>query len=164
MQKYDKYGHLTPYQLIPIKHDVFYADLVGAYPISTTRQTLYEGYCQYNLGLQDILKGVGFEQWVDGSFVTTKSNPRDVDIVTFLDAIVYDKYADSFIEFEGKKAKSKYGVDAYFVLVYPENHRYHSWYLGDRAEWLNSFGYSIPSLTKRVSGQRLPKGILQLQF
>lgn len=58
-------------------------------PNSTTRKRLFENLQNY---IQQLQKEVfpWFEMWVDGSFMTLKENPKDIDVVTLLDYKVYE--------------------------------------------------------------------------
>ena len=57
-----------------------------------------------------------FFQWVDGSFIgRSKENPRDIDLVSFVE---YNKYRKYYKDFEAlKKLYPK--IDSYSVPVYP---------------------------------------------
>ena len=65
-----------------------------------------------------------FYQWIDGSFVTNKKTPNDIDVVTIISHLDYEnnkklleqKYASS-------GARLNYNVDAYIVVNYPESHK-----------------------------------------
>jgi hypothetical protein len=165
MYNFDSQGYLTPYNLVAATMQEVYDNFVLPFATSKTRLKLFEGYKAYNDDLQQTLLDVKYEQWLDGSFVTQKINPKDTDVVTFLPLDVFLKYEMYLHQFEGLNgAKKRYGVDAYFVIIYPEKHTRHAWYLGDKAQWLADFGFSVPSKTVRVYGKRFPKGIIQLSF
>ena len=55
---------------------------VSPFPYSTTRPQLFEKLC----ALVEAIAGAGVEGhiWVDGSFVTNKEDPNDVDIVLWI--------------------------------------------------------------------------------
>jgi len=55
---------------------------------------------------------------------------------------------------------NNFGVDAYIVLVYPEDHKNYPLYISDRLYWMELF-----DKTKRNrSGIKNPKGFLELNF
>lgn len=164
MQNFDAYGHLQPYQVMESDIEAVYKDFVTVFTTSKTRQQLFENYVAYNKALKAALGNTDYEQWLDGSFVTTKINPNDMDIVTFIPLAVYEKYADSLLPYENQNAKRTYNVDPYFVIQYPEAHKRYSWYVGDRNTWLDSFGYTKPLKSAQLNGKRQPKGIIQLYF
>jgi len=73
---FDEFGNLTPYQAI----DTLEAYFVTAFPKSTTRKRLFENYLRYIYRFQDEVFPF-FEQYINGSFVTKKENPKDIDLV-----------------------------------------------------------------------------------
>lgn len=81
---FDEFGNLTPYKIIETDLITLEAYFVTAFPKSKTRKRLFENYLSYIYRFQDEVFPI-FEQWIDGSFVTQKENPKDIDIVTFLD-------------------------------------------------------------------------------
>ena len=58
---------------------------VSTFPASHTRRSIYDGWRQRREELFDLVE-VEYE-WVDGSFVTSKSEPSDLDVVTFVTAV-----------------------------------------------------------------------------
>lgn len=119
---FDKFGNLTPYQAIEVDLDTLESYFVTAFPNSKTRKRLFENYLRYIYRFQDEIFPI-FEQYINGSFVTKKENPKDIDIVTFLDFEVYakrekSKSLDKFWSFSLEDE----GIDAYLVRDYPKNH------------------------------------------
>ena len=55
------------------------------------RRRLFDEYLNYIIFLKQFELG-NFFQWIDGSFVSTKSKPNDIDIVTFIDFKIHEKY------------------------------------------------------------------------
>lgn len=86
--KFDLVGHLSPYTIIPSTFEDFEDILVNAFPMDSTRHIILEGYKRYLASLKDVIKS-NFYQWVDGSFVTEKMNPNDIDVVIFVDYDVF---------------------------------------------------------------------------
>lgn len=98
-------------------------------------------------------------QWINGSFVTKKSNPGDIDIITFLDYKVTQHLGSKLDDFKYPNSENIYGVDAYIVEEYPEGHSNIFRYISDRSYWLDRF-----TKTRRVRGNRLSKGFLEIKF
>ena len=98
-------------------------------------------------------------QWVNGSFVTKKNNPGDIDLVTFLDTNSIQELGSKLDNFKYPNSEILFSVDAYIVEVYPENHKYRYLYLSDKAYWMDRF-----TKTRRVRGNRLSKGFLEITF
>ncbi len=119
---FDNHGNLFPYEPIEVDLDTLEAYFVTAFPKSQTRKRLFENYLRYIYRFQDEVFPF-FEQYINGSFVTKKENPKDIDIVTFLDYTVYEKREKSktLDKFWAFSLEDK-GIDAYLVRDYPTNH------------------------------------------
>jgi len=61
-------------------------------------------------------------QWINGSFVTNTKNPKDIDLVTFIDVELRLEFEVELKKIEAKGANDVYGVDAYILTVFPESH------------------------------------------
>jgi len=152
--EFDLYGNLAPYSLIEINLINFEDRFVHAYKESKTRAKLFENYSNYVNSLKLII-GTGFFQWIDGSFVTNKLNPKDIDFVTFIDWKVYynnEILLDSLRELRYNKIL---GIDGYIVLVYPPEHKKNILYEADRLQWIFEFSRSR-------TDQR--KGFIQINY
>ncbi|MBI1226755.1 MAG: hypothetical protein GC192_16085 [Bacteroidetes bacterium] len=150
---FNSHGLLTPQEAIPADLEMVKLNFVDAFPKSKTRARLYENLIQFNETLQKEVFP-WYEMWVNGSFVTKKQNPKDVDVVVFLDAEVYklrEKKLDKILAYCFEKLR----IDAYFVLVFPENHKFFTSTQLNRNDWFIFF-------TTLKSGSR--KGFLQLIF
>uniref|UniRef100_UPI00313E80AD DUF6932 family protein n=1 Tax=Dyadobacter sp. OTU695 TaxID=3043860 RepID=UPI00313E80AD len=101
----------------------------------------------------------GFHQWIDGSFVTRKLNPRDIDVVTFVDASIYyanEPDVDILRNIlRAYRRDHKTAVDEYFVKRYPETDEKYVFYHMDQLQWHNQFS---------TSRARKSKGFAQLNF
>lgn len=119
---FDNHGNLFPYEPIEVDLDTLEAYFVTAFPKSQTRKRLFENYLRYIYRFQDEVFPF-FEQYINGSFVTKKENPKDIDIVTFLDFEVYEKRGDRFLDKFWTFSLEDKGIDAYLVKDYPKNHQ-----------------------------------------
>jgi len=100
-----------------------------------------------------------FTVWIDGSFVTQKINPNDIDLVIFLEATIFREK-----ETELKSLERTYkleDLDLYFVKIYPENHKKYTAYKLDKADWNFLF-----TKTKRHTRTRksFSKGFLSIEY
>ncbi len=157
---FDDNGFLTPNNAILTTLDVFENIFVSKFLVSSTRKAIFENYKRYVADFQkDILPN--FKQWINGSFVTKKLNPNDIDLVTFIPFDAYDKKRKELeARFIMGGALKSYGVDAYAIKVYPQGHELHFVTLHDIAEWRETF-----SKTKfNRARKRYPKGFLELNF
>ena len=115
--------------LAPGRHTVtaaeFKATFVEGFPDSSTRAELYTRWLRHRaaiLGHVPILS-----QWIDGSFVTNKDDPGDIDVVTIMhesNFIALAPVAQSMLAslLAGKKTKAVWGMDSYPVYVVPSGH------------------------------------------
>ncbi|WP_298348094.1 DUF6932 family protein [Runella sp.] len=146
---FDQYGYLTPYEVIETDIETFEEVFVKGFPSSSTRSAIFREYLTYLDQLRQIIDGA-FYQWIDGSFTTQKPNPRDIDVVTFVDASFFDANEQLLRDWN----RQSY-VDAYFVRIFPKEHRQRIFYESDYLRWLHLFGRSR---------EKKSKGIIQLQF
>ncbi|MGB3851643.1 MAG: hypothetical protein WA958_16865 [Tunicatimonas sp.] len=115
------------------------AYFVEAFPLSTTRPTLWRNYQQY---ISDFSREVttSFTQWLDGSFFTQTINPKDIDLVTFVDTQIFrDKKVllEKYWSFSLEDQK----IDAYLVEVHSsESDQYTTITENFRRAWQNRFG------------------------
>jgi hypothetical protein len=130
---------------------------VEGFPLSRTRADMmaaFELVYEQTQALQ--LHG---EFWLDGSFLTHKIEPTDIDFVLFVAALFYDSgtpqqkaFLDWLINKEDDPRKS-FHCDTDVVLVYEESHIEHGHYLQIARHWKDEvYGYSVTT--------REPKGIV----
>jgi|ERR1019366_3823373 hypothetical protein len=82
--------------------------------------------------------GISFEIWINGSFVTNKEEPNDIDIAFFFDPLKANALSDDkkilFREVSNNTlSKYRYNCDVYFI---PNN------LPTDRSYWRGWFGYT----------------------
>jgi hypothetical protein len=157
---FDIRGHLQPEGLIEISLEEFEATFVHQFEDSDSRRPIFDNYCRYTKDLREMI-GAGFAQWVDGSFVSNKENPRDIDFITFVDWQVYAQFEQEMDKRFSKWAVGKFyeGLDAYTVCQYPEGHKFHQTFLADRAYWYDWFSNSRFNRLKK----RFSKGFIQIK-
>ena len=78
---FDSRGYLKPYRKVELGFYDFKEVFVDSFDQTSTRHRIFENYLKF---LQDFSREVSenFIQWIDGSFVTRKVNPRDIDFVS----------------------------------------------------------------------------------
>lgn len=126
---------------------------------SRKREEIFELYVKYNNDFKQACGGMQLLQWINGSFVTKKSNPGDIDLVTFLNYELVKNIGIEIERFKYPNSEKIYGVDAYIVEIYPVNHKNNFRYLADLAYWTDHF-----SKTRRIRGNKLAKGFLEIKF
>lgn len=151
--EFNKNGYLKS-GIYEIDLETFKTIFVDSFPNSITRNHLFDNYLSY---IDDLQKEVFpyFEQWIDGSFITKKTNPKDIDIVTFLDYKVYELRGESFMDRFWSFSLEKEGIDAYIVKTYPSTHELYLPFLEVESYYQNLF--SIDRMDKS-------KGIIKLKF
>ncbi len=154
MLQFDSNGNLHPPQIIEIDFESFRTTFVDAVEGSRTRNLIFEQYLDYTNALQELLN-VPFYQWIDGSFVTKKLNPIDIDLVTFVDFEGYRAKEREIDKIRAKRIKRDNLVDGYFIAVYPQDHRLGKLYEIECKKWLFEFG---------TSKDNKDKGILQINL
>ena len=155
---FDEHGYLVPSEKITIDLATLEQVFVKDFPNSETRKDLFDNYLRY---IDTFAKEItpNFTQWINGSFVTKKEDPKDIDFVTFIEAQYYlkndeDETLDSFF------AWNKYGLDAYIVGEYPRNaQKYIDHTLHFKTQWNNLF-----SRTRAVNERVYAKGFLEIHF
>ena len=157
--EFDLIGHLSPYTVIPSTFETFEEMLVQSFPTNSTRHVILEGYKQYLTCLKNVLN-CPFYQWVDGSFVTDKLNPNDIDIVTFVNHDVFSRKERELMGLIAPESKLIYKVDAAFVQFFPPNHKLHYATQWDINFWKKFYGNTRPDAFKN----QMPKGFIQLNF
>jgi len=155
---FDKRGHLTPYSVVEMSLAEFEYYFVRNMPSQEHRSQMFENYLRYVNDLRSAFQS-SFHQWVDGSFVTQKEYPRDIDLVTFLKFEVLNR-KNHHARFFLQNSKSLYGVDGYFAATCRNNHYYYENSQEDERYWLSLFGFSREDEMSR----RQPKGFIKIQF
>jgi hypothetical protein len=129
--------------LPPGIHDVDPSELdnhfLSAFGASTTRSALIDGFRRYIKALKKY--AVRFEIWLDGSFVTSKEDPNDIDLVVFaaaseLNALPLDAQHRLRGLFDRPSCRKAFGCDVLFSVAENENMRsyWRGWYGYDRNE------------------------------
>ncbi len=155
---FDENGFLKPAAAIPTTIEKMEEWFVEAFPFSEQRGWLFENYLKFVSEFQRTVFPY-FVQWIDGSFVTQKQDPGDIDIVTFLDYRVYrakEKEIERFLSFNMEDK----GLDTYFAPDYPLEHERHFATLLDKEKWLEVYS----NRRQKTNGIIIPKGFLELTF
>lgn len=77
-------GLLVPDTLIPSTFEELKEEFVKK-NFTEKRQQIFNNYEKYNINFKNNCNLNELHQWVNGSFVSKKTNPGDIDLVTFLD-------------------------------------------------------------------------------
>lgn len=158
--EFDELGYLSPYKVIETDLETFERLFVSNFGNSNTRNKLFQNYLTYIENFKNQISE-SFYQWIDGSFVTSKLNPNDIDIVTFLNANIYQEKIAKLTGFQGIKLKTEQKLDCYFVKEYPVEHKNYEiiTHYGS-VEWFHLFSKS----RVQRNGKKYSKGIIQINF
>lgn len=158
MIQFNARGGIKPYQAL--KCDLQEFKLIFVENLNSLKRQELFGYFEEYLGsLRKILEK-DFSLWIDGSFVTKKENPADIDLVCFVDWRTYERNEDKLEKLKYPFSLETHQIDGYFVKIYPKSHKKYSLYEGDKLYWYHQF-----TKTKRNRrGNRFPKGFIELNF
>lgn len=124
--EFDEFGNSKPYGLISLSMEECENIFVVNFPTSNTRIDNWDGLQRFNTDLKTILK-CPLKQWIDGSFVTNKLNPNDIDLVSFINEL---DFVPSLSLFDMNRSdgypKKQYNIDGYVIIDLPESHPYYA--------------------------------------
>lgn len=139
--------------LHPMNIDDMEKSFVTPFPHSSTRKNILDNYKKHTDELLQIISD--YIQFVDGSFVSNKNDPGDVDLICFIDGDVLDALPPSEQNkigalLAGKLTKASHMCDAYFCPMYPEHHPNYEFYRSKRKYWMGEFGFDRTDVPKGV--------------
>jgi hypothetical protein len=159
MLQFDKKGHIVPYEITAITLVEFQSFFVEGLEDRAHRLRLFENYLRYLEALKAVVNQ-SFVQWVDGSFVTKKQWPGDIDVVNFIDFQIVAQNEQALRLLSRTPAFEMFQVDANIVKVYPDGHPKAVITKSDSLYWEHQFGYT----SKNRSGKRFQKGFIKIAF
>ncbi|MDQ7083854.1 MAG: hypothetical protein Q9M36_02525 [Sulfurovum sp.] len=123
--EFDEFGNPKPYEIIALSMEECENIFVKNFPDSDTRIDNWDGLKRFNHDLKTVLK-YPLRQWIDGSFVTNKLNPNDIDLVSFIHQL---DFVPSLSLFDMNRSdgypKKQYNIDGYVIINLPESHQYY---------------------------------------
>ena len=132
---------------------------VGGFPLSQSREPIMIGVEK----LFGMLVGGGIEGelWVDGSFLTEKVNPADVDVVLFADHALYDhgtaNQQGMIDDMDMRRLDPEMRCDNYVSLDYPIGHACYPLGVSLRNYWKQQFGTDAAGdVEKGIAVVRIP--------
>ena len=153
--QFNENGYLEPYEAIPTDMETAKKVLVW----NEARKELWNNFEGFIREVQEVLASP-FSVWLNGSFVSKKEVPNDIDAVVFVDYQLYDTHEKTLAKFKALTFRKNQKLDVYFVKHYPENHKFRFVYELDKQEWLFGFSRTNPNKTKKT----YLKGFLALKF
>lgn len=158
---------LLPVGVHPCSVDDVQVVLVDGFPESETRPSLlnlFRDFCEQASGV-----GLHATQWVDGSFVENRLNPADVDVLNWVDGVVYNALNPTVHTFmnnvlSGNFAHTKWKTDSRWLPVIPEGHPQHAVYVDWLAYWHEQWGTTREVPRPGDAPPNTPKGFLELRL
>lgn len=150
-------GLLTPETLIPSSVEEFEIEFVSNLDFGN-RKILFEQYKVYCRDLKLLCDNKTITQWIDGSYVTKSKTPSDIDLIFFLDFETVQSNEKDLKQFIYPQSLTKYGVDAYIVVIYPTDHKRAYISNADKAYWMDHFGKTKPNRSRK----KIRKGFLEI--
>ena len=164
---FDDNGYL-PHKCYEVTLEDIKEKLVDNFPNSKTRKSRFECFLKfYNELIKNVKSCTTF--LIDGSFVTNKVNPRDVDFTVTIDTSkltnnelqylnkklhekteirkefkYYEKYVTQGMIKEESLYNLKFykmGCDFFYIEKYPMNHQLFKKYLENKEEWIEFWGH-----------------------
>jgi hypothetical protein len=132
---------------------------VDLFPYSTIRAIIFRGLVTFVQTLESA--NVIGEIWADGSFLTEKINPKDIDLVLRVDGALYNSGTVNqrqAIDWVIANQKLTLKCDSYVFFEYPLGHALHDegrwWY----SYWQKQWGFSREDDPKGIVALSLAAG------
>lgn len=90
---FNNHSFITPPGSFISTKEELRSEFVDKFPNSTTRQKIFSLFEDYIKDFESEISNT-FSILINGSFVTKKGNPNDIDFVIFLDAPLFDLYVN----------------------------------------------------------------------
>jgi hypothetical protein len=152
----EEYPPLWPRGVYELSLTAIEEACVSSFDLSTTRKDLMAAL---QLVVEHLnANGIPGEIWLDGSFVTEKISPKDIDFILVADSRVYDEGTDEQREVldgltDGEMWKPPLHCDTNAAYIDPPEQQGTSNVID---YWTNRFGLSL--------GDRTPKGIVVIKL
>jgi hypothetical protein len=160
MLEFDSRGNIFPYERNKITLTEFEEIFVENFRGSTNRRKLFDAYLRYLNDFQNQISS-NFVHWIDGSFVTKKENPNDLDLVSILNFdIVCTKRELLREKFLFKAAQNEYNIDAFLIEQHSISSINRHITEIDSLYWVNWFTKTKPNRAK----QKFLKGFIEIEF
>ncbi|MFT5647933.1 MAG: hypothetical protein ACI976_002628 [Aureispira sp.] len=162
---FNNHGFITPSGSLISNNEELRSEFVDddKFLNSTTRQEIFSLFQDYIKDFESEISDT-FSILINGSFVTKKENPNDIDFVVFLDAPLFDLYVDLIEEkFDRDGAFKQYSekIHAFVVREVQDIKEEGNFeYRVARAYWLGHF----EKTKRRVRNVKQKKGFLEILF
>ena len=139
---FDIRGNLHPAGMTELNETEVFKHFVDPFAPSSSRHVLFTSYQRLLDDIEHTLQKQ-LRHWLNGSFISNRTNPKDIDLVFLADYALIESNEKIFnLKFSNTAIADVYGLDAYFIKIYPEGHSNYFWTQSDLAYWRNWFGRS----------------------
>jgi Nucleotidyltransferase domain len=140
---FNQKGYLYPIDIFTIEYDNF----KETYVFNDRRKNLFTEFDTFLTEIKQFLLEPFFI-WINGSYVTQKMNPNDIDCVIFLENSIFNFHESNLnlIKYKYKSLK----IDSYFVKLGMEFTEY------DKIEWRETF--------HKIRDSKEKKGFIQIDI
>jgi hypothetical protein len=156
MITFDIYGNPQPNGVLKLSYNNFKDIFVLDFDDSKTRLTISKNYEKYLADFKKEVK-IDFKNWIGGSFISTKMNPNDIDVVNifqYTDEI--NKNTQVLIKFlTYGNSLENYMVDGYLMPIYPINDPRYSLTTDALEYWSEWLGHDK---------ENRPKAVIEISF
>lgn len=154
MLNFDKNGYLLPYQAIETDLET----LENIFVFNEHRKQLFVYYLRWLDSFRSRVTQE-FTQFINGSFISQKEFPKDIDFVTFFDYQIYEQ-EERFLDKYWTFSLENEGLDSYLVKTYPKEHEKYYTVVDAQNEWINRYSKKVVASQNQV----IEKGFLILNF
>lgn len=107
-----------------------------------TRKDIFTGYRSRREELHSLTR-IAYD-WVDGSFVTSKRDAGDLDVVTFINGSLIDAMSATDRQrlaelAEGNRPRLVHGCHSFVVAILPVGHPQRAWYENVSSYWSDTW-------------------------
>jgi predicted nucleotidyltransferase len=149
--EFDSRGNLFPYEIVETDISNFEQIFVTDFIESKRRVNLFGRMKSYIEELKQIID-LPFYIWIDGSFVTNRLRPNDIDILVFVESVAINRTEKQLYQL---RERFRPEIDSYFIEVLLPTHPNYFLFEMNRTEWLFTFS---------TSRSFQNKGIIQINF
>lgn len=127
-------------------------------PFGGQRAIIFSEYQKYLADLKNVLQNVPFIQYINGSFVTKKINPKDLDVVTIIPEADFKRLESKLASFFVKDASFNYDSSLLDAYIIPDKTTAKTEFIWDFSR-IKQAPYKNPFAQKNKS-----KGFIELSF
>ncbi len=156
--RFNARGFIMPYKIIESSVEEIEEVFIKPFPDSETRQMIFDNYLSYLDEFQTLITP-NFMHWLDGSFMSKKENPNDLDFVSFIDYRIYEQKEEEIFRIVEKYGYLK--LDNYVSQIFPVNHPRYNETNHYKQYWTDLFSSSRRDPETNMT---IPRGFLEIKF